>query len=208
MEMFDLNKYINDNYILIKESREKAIPFEFDEESVVAVYKLATKNAYRLKVRKQDVEDFVQDCVYHFFSYIVYKYNPNKGVSISTLACVAFTNMYKAMLTKEKTRQALSFEHVAFESEYDDIKIGDLISSSSQTVLEELEEMEYNNFLNKYLYEDKLIYMYYVERKTLREIGKELGYSHETISRRLKTKLDEIKSEWKNTSGYEHMIKK
>ena len=200
--MFDLNKYFNDNYDTIMECKKKNIPFEWEEEAVVAVYKIAKDCASKLKVPKEKYDDFVQDCAYRFFSYIIYKYDPSKNISISTYAYTAFNNVYGSQERKKLNKSykvTISLDKaVDVKNDKDEVFLIDLIEDCSYTQLEQLEKEELDAFLREKLSEDKVLYKFFVEEKSQRKIAEEVGISQSYVSRLIERKLKKIRKELKN----------
>lgn len=203
--MFDLNKYFNDNYDAIMECKKKNIPFEWDEEAVVAVYKLAKDCASKLKVPKEKYDDFIQDCATHFFTYVIYKYNPSKNISISTYAYTAFNNVYGSQERKKLNKSykvTISLDKVVrVKNDRDEVFLIDLLEDQQMTPLEKLEQEEFYAFLREKLDKDETLYKFFVEEKSQREIGKEIGLSQSMIARRIKSKLKEIRQEWERENS-------
>ena len=203
--MFDLNKYFNDNYDTIMECKKKNIPFEWDEEAVIAVYKIAKDCACNLKVPNSKWDDFIQDCAYRFFGYIIYKYDPSKNISISTYAYTAFNNVYG---TQERKKRNKSYqETVSLNKAFcagkadDEIEYVDTIADCEMPQLDKYVQDEFYAFLREKLDEDETLYKFFVEGKRQREIGKEIGLSQSMIARRIKNKLKKIRQEWERENS-------
>ena len=203
--MFDLNKYFNDNYDTIMECKEKNIPFEWDEEAVVAVYKLAKDCASKLKIPYDKYDDFVQDCATHFFTYVIYKYNPSKNISISTYAYTAFNNVYGMQGRKKRNKsyqETVSLNKTFCAGKADDeIEYVDTIADCEMPQLDKYAQDEFYAFLKEKLDEDETLYKFFVEEKSQRKIAGELGISQAQVSRRIRDKLKMIKNEWEGKSS-------
>ena len=194
-EVFDLNEYFKSNHSLIMESKEKGIPFNYDEQAVEAVYKLINTFIKKVKVDKEKYDDFVQDCSLKFFSYIVYKWNPELGVSIVTYAYQSFLNLYNMGFRKKNLEfDSLDRELTVDESGNITCKL-DFISSPEKSPLEQLEDDEWNAYLKDKIANDILLYKYFVEEKSMSQIGREMGYSQAHISRLINKKIEEIRKE-------------
>ena len=184
---------------LIKECKEKGIEFEYDEEAVVAVYKLAKDCAKKISVSREKYDDFIQDSVMHFFTYVIYKYDPSKNISISTYAYTAFSNLNMLQERKKSVkfhRAIISLDDVVRVSNgEDEVTLGDAIKDCNLTPLEKIEQDELNAFLEEKLEEDQTLYKFYVEGKGQYEIAEEMGVSQAQVSRRIKSKLKKIRHE-------------
>ena len=207
---FDLNKYINDNYDTIMECKKKNIPFEWDEDAAIAVYKIAKDSAGKLNIAQNKYADFLQDCVMHFFTYMVYKYDTTRNIAITTFMYHAFANLYRMEKKKEKTKnykQTYSLDAVVYtNNEGDGIELIDTIENSEPTQLEQLEQKEFYAFLREKLNEDEALYKFFVNEKSQSKVAEEIGISQAQVSRRIKNKLNEIRQEWdgKNPKKMEH----
>lgn len=204
-EVFDLNQYIKNNHVLIMECKEKGIPFDYDEDAVIAVYKLAKDCAKKLNVPKAKVDDFIQDCATHFFTYVVYKYNPDKNISIITYAFTAFSNIYGVQERKKIAKyyvETVSLDKlISVKKDEDPISLMDVVEDSGPTQLEKMVQEEYYSFLKEKLNEDELLYDIFVNKKSQRKISNELGISQAQVSRNIKKRLKEIRDEWEGKNS-------
>lgn len=198
-EVFELNKYIKDNYYLILQCKEKGVPFEWEEEAVIAVYKAAKDCASKLKVPKEKYDDFIQDCAYRFFSYIIYMFDPDKNISIVTYMYTSFNNSYwqkERKKTNKSYKSTISLDKaVDIKNDGDEVFLIDLIEDCSLTQLELLEKEEFYDFLREKLSEDEVLYKFFVEEKNQREIAEEVGFTQSYVSRLIEKKLKKIRQE-------------
>lgn len=201
-EVLDLNEYLKENIKEILKCKEENSDFDYDDRFVEGIYKLSWTFVKKYKVNEEDKEDFVQECVHKFFSHIIYKWDYSKNNSITTYAFASFFNMYlvyindkqrkfeqeKVSLDKKITREDTYFE--------DSCELVDFIESGELNTLDEYIKEEKNKFLRDKLLNDEILYKYFYERKTLREIGEEIGYSRTTVSNKIEDKLRKIKEEY------------
>ena len=145
--MFDLTKYVRENHKDILKCKEKDIPFNWSDDAVNAVYKMAKWSAGNLNVCDDVYEDFVQDCCLKFFSYIVYKYKPEMNTTILTFSYVAFRRMYllkiNDYINKTKT---LSLQSLVNKGNEDSCLLEESLKDPSLTPDEELLRSESYEF--------------------------------------------------------------
>lgn len=198
---FDLNAYIKDNINEIKRSRKSSSNFDFDDQAIISVYKLAYKVAKKIDISNENIEDFVQECVLKFFNDIVYKWDSCKGVSVVTYAYVSFYNLYKLF---GKNRQ-LQFEEGLtsldnnFYDGYEDndvLNCLDTIGNNDLSILDKCVADEEKQFFVDKIQEDEFLYKHYALNKSIAEIAKELGCSRANANRIRKVKLEKIKKEY------------
>jgi len=195
--MFDLNDYVRKNHQDIIECKENNVSFYWDDAAVKAVYKMAGNCANTLNIDKQEYEDFIQDCCCHFFSYIIYKFDPNKNISITTFSYVAFQNLYRMEQRKKRNKKEnISLETIIYKNKDVEISLKETLRDPNLTPEEVHEKEEYYNFMRKKLSEDKVLYMYYVEGKTQVEIAKELGITQKHVCWSMQKKREKIREEW------------
>jgi len=205
-KVFDLNQYIIKNYNLIMDCKEKKIDFEWDEEAVNAVRKLAIDCCKKIKINKNYREDYVQDFMMKFFCEIIYKWNKELNISIVTYSYKAFSNLYFNRINNRQNEfenETLSLDfntHANSEIENEWTGLDYTVSDELGPLDRYIEEVK-NNFFREKLEEDQILYKYFVEKKTLVEIGKELNLSRTSISNKINKKLEIIKKEYKNKVG-------
>ena len=99
MSYVDINKLVNENYDAIKNKT-----YKWSDDEVRAIYKLAYNTLKSFDIRNDDLEDYIEDCLYTFFNSVITYYNKDLGNNISTLATVAFKRTYLESLRKQENQ--------------------------------------------------------------------------------------------------------
>ena len=201
-EVFDLDLYIRENINEILKCKEAGADFCYDDRAVEAVYKLANNFVKKQCICDEQKDDFIQECVFKFFSYIIYKWNSKTNVSIVTYAFVSFHNMY--LLSLKNRQKIFEDDKVSLDKKINRGDIGyessdellDFIESDELSPLARCIKKEEDAFFRKELLGDEILYKYFYENKTLEAIGREIGYTKAGVSRLLNKKLDEIRKKY------------
>lgn len=222
--VFDLDKYIKENYKEIVQTRENGGVFNWDDRAVTTVYKLIDETInyiktnqevndvpYSLSVDSVDRDDLIQDCATKFFTYIVYNFDPERDIKISTYAGQAWYREIERILNNNerlfnKTMKKLDNKYVKIDGKTEPFLYNMVDSSSYYNSSEKYDNDLYRNFLRSLAMSDSIVYRYYYEGKSLQEIAEEnkkFGYgpkSHEGVRIHLIAMKEKLKQEI-NESG-------
>ena len=198
--MFDLTKYICENHDEIVRCKEEGKYFPWSDDALEAITKMIKWSTNRLSVDLNDQDDFIQECYLKFFSYIVYKFDPSKNISITTFCHVAFYRMHlRKLMCDQKTKNNISLDRIIYKDDDDEIRLIDAIQCEIFSAEEELLKSEYYAFLRKKIDQDEMLYKHFVEEKNFSQIAREYGCSREWISKKMRAKLANIKKEWQDS---------
>lgn len=166
MAYIDINKVVDDNYESIKNNT-----YKWSKDEINAIYKLAYNALKKYEIKKDELDDYIGDCVYVFFGKVLPAYNRDLGNNISTMATVAFRNGYLETFRSSNSK----LELVSMEKEInEDLTLGDIVyEETSKSYDPEIADAKLIfEYLKEKFDEDSYVYMKYVKDISFKEIAK------------------------------------
>lgn len=173
------------------------------EENYNMFLHLAYKIKKRHNIKSLTIEELISECVIAFYSSID-KYNPE----ISKPTTYIYTAIEWAIINKLKHFNATDFANrvgafsldAEFTTEESAITYSDIVSDGTDESADVMNKIMLDNF-REYMsnYKDGLtkeVYNLYIQGYTMVDIGKQLGYTKQYISKILKNLVQEIRTEW------------
>ena len=186
--MIDLDKVMKENYKDIKNNT-----YKWNDDEIKELYRIAHIVCNELSIPSEEVEDYVEEMIYCFFTHVTRKYSIHKHHSIYAYASKAFWNVY-FQGRKNYLGTVVSLEE---KNRYNQTYLDVASTLKDNLYKEEIEEeyLEVIDFLKSNYDKYKYLYEYYINGKTFRKIALKVKLKMHCVYNLYTNELEEFKNE-------------